>query len=335
MKYLRVLFLLFVIVLSGCTKYGYVRLKFPQDPTVFLPENVKTIAVVNRTFPPKNDKGNSITEAIMTAEVAGSDKLASDEAIKAVFDRLNGFHGISVVFPSKTRLIGTGTRTTPELLNWNTVKQICDSTNAEVLLVLEVFDSNSDLIVSAVTNQINNVITGNTNNVLTAPNQIRVNVLSFWRMYDPANKKIIDQYQSTSYLTFNTNGLVNIPPPEALPQTAYAAGDEYAYRFLPTYYFVRRDMYKRGKGRFKHQFLAAFRRSEVANWEGAYEIWLDIAKKSYGKNAGRACLNLAVACEVLGRNNEALMWAKKSYEDYGNRLGRSYANVLKHRISVE
>lgn len=64
---------------------------------------------------------------------------------------------------------------------------------------------------------LNNVITGNPNNVLTAPNQIRVNVVAFWRLYDPVNKKIIDQYQSASYLTFNTNGLVNIPPPEALP----------------------------------------------------------------------------------------------------------------------
>ncbi|MCK6599990.1 MAG: DUF6340 family protein, partial [Bdellovibrionaceae bacterium] len=89
------------------------------------------------------------------------------------------------------------------------------------------------------------------------------------------------------------------------------------------------------KGAFKEQFRAGFRKSEVANWKGAYDVWLDIAQKSSGKNAGRACLNLAVACEVLGKTDEALVWAKKSYEDYGNKLGRDYANVLKYRINVE
>lgn len=325
---------IFILLLFGsCTKYGYVRLRYPLNPAVSLPESIKRIAIVNRSLPPKESKDN-ITEAILTGEIAGSDKLASDECLKAVFDRLNGFRDVQIVFPSKTRLVGTGTRLTPEILDWKVVKNICDSTNADVLLVLEVFDSNSDIILSAVTNQINSVIAGNTN-VAPPPNQIRMNVLSYWRMYEPKSMTIIDQFQNTNYLTFNTTGVVNIPPPEALPQAAYAAGEQYAYRFLPGYYYVKRDMYKRGKGSYKKQFLTAFRKSEVANWEGAYKVWLEIANKSSGKNAGRACLNLAVACEVLGKTEEALVWAKKSYEDYGNKIACDYVNKLKYRIGVE
>ncbi len=323
-----------IIILTSCSNYGYVKLNYPTAPNAVLPDNIKTIAIVNRSIAPKGNNQNTVLETILTGEVAGSDKIASDECLKAVFDRFNGYQDYKIVFPAKTRLEGTGTRVTPEILDWKIVKRICDSTGADALLVLEMFDSNSDILVGAITNQVNNVLSGNTN-VPAPPNQIRMNVVSYWRMYDPNKKIIIDQYQSTSYLIFNTNGYVNIPPPEALPQTAYAAGEKYVYRFLPGYYTVKRDLYKRGKGSFKQQFKAGFRKSEVANWKGAYEVWLDIANKASGRNAGRACLNLAVACEVLGNTKEALGWAKKSYEDYGNKLGREYANKLKYRINIE
>lgn len=326
--------LLVAILFSSCSKYGFVRLKYPNEPAMYLPDNIKTIAIVNRCLSPKESNTNNVAEAILTGEIAGSDKLASDECLKAIYDRFNGHQGISVVFPAKTRLMGTGSRVTPDILDWKIVQQICDSTKADALLVLEMFDSNSDLLASAVNNQLNSVLAGATGTT-APPSQIRMNVVAYWRMYDPVNKKIIDQYQSTNYLTFNTGGVLNLPPPEALPQTAYAAGEQYIYRFLPSYYYVKRDLYKKGKGAFKEQFKAGFRKSEVANWKGAYDVWLDIAQKSSGKNAGRACLNLAVACEVLGKTDEALAWAKKSYEDYGNKLGRDYANVLKYRINVE
>jgi hypothetical protein len=322
------------LLLSSCSKYGFVRLKYPTDPNVMLPGNIQRIAVVSRSLTPKEYKGGTITEAVLTGEVAGSDKIASDESLKAIYDRMNGFRGYAIVFPKKTRLMGTGSRVTPDVLDWKTVRTICDSTHSDVLLVLEMFDSNSDLLTTTINNQINDVLSGKVKPP-TPPSQIRMNVLSFWRMYDPRNETIIDQFQSTNYLTFNTSPPLFAPPPEALPRTAYSAGEEYVERFLPGYYNVKRDMYKRGKGSFKPQFLAAFRKSEVANWEGAYASWLEIAQRSNGKNAGRACLNLAVACEVLGKYEEALSWAKKSYEDYGNKIGREYANKLKYRVDIE
>jgi hypothetical protein len=247
---------------------------------------------------------------------------------------LNNYYidsSINIVIPANTRLYGTGTRETPQLLDWKLVKQICDSTNAEALLVLETFNSNSDIVLNAVAKEINAVITTGRTVMPTPPHQIKMNVVSFWRIYDPVNKRIIDEYQLTNFLTFNDEGSgVAIPPLNALPQTAYAAGEQYIQRFLPGYYFVSRELYKRGKGAGKQKFKMAFRRSSVADWAGAEEIWSELAKNSNRKNAGRACLNMAVSSEVSGQYDNALMWAKKSYEDYGNKLGRDYANQLKY-----
>jgi hypothetical protein len=318
------------IVFSGCSKYGFVSLNYPTRPSVFFPENVKTIAVVNRSLTKKIDKQNKVTESIVTGEIAGSDRIASDECLKGVFDRINGLRGLSIVIPQKTRLYGTGTRVTPELLDWKLVQTICDSSGADALLVLENFDSNSDLVVAALTNQVQSVIRGGTSKP-ELPNQIRLNVIAFWRLYDPSTKTIVDQYRSSNNMTFN--GI--IAPPDALPNAAYNAGQEYIQRFLPGYYTVKRDMYKKGKGASKQDFKTAFRRAEVANWQGAIDTWTEILNHTSRKNAGRACLNIAVSYEVLGNTNQTLQWAKKSYEDYGDGLARDYAKILLDRKNIE
>jgi len=330
-RYYFLLLLIASALFSSCSKYGYVNLKYPTAPNAVLPNNIHNIVVINRSLPPK-EKNNSMAEAVMSGEIAGSDKKASDECLKGVFDRMNGWQGISIIIPSHSRRYGTGTREVPEVLTWDVVKSICDSSKADALLVLETFDSNSDLLLSNVSNQIGAVISGQS--PPPPVRQARMNVLSYWRLYDPSVQKIIDASQSTKYLNFDL-GVLPIPPPEALPQTAYAAGQEYIERFLPGYYTVKRDMYKRGKGQEKQQFKAGFRKSEVSNWEGAMETWTPLTKSNNRKNAGRACVNMAVACEVLGKTNEAFQWAKKAYEDYGNSVGREYANKLKYRLNLE
>ena len=197
---------------------------------------------------------------------------------------------------------------------------------------LETFDSNTDLLVSTAANQAAAILsTGSP--VPALPGQIKMNVTCYWRLYDPRTKQIIDQYQHNSYATFDMQaGLI---PPHALPETAYEAGRAYVERLLPGYYVVKRDLYKRTSGSAKHQFMAGYRRAEVANWQGAIEIWSELAENEKRKTAGRACLNIAVANEVLGDTDNALEWAKRSYEFYDDKLGRSYAKILLRRRNIE
>lgn len=325
-----------LVLVTGCSKYGYVTLKYPTNPAMYFPENVNNIAVVNRSLTNETDKQKNVMESITTAEVAGSDKIASDECLKGVFDLLNNWKGISIIFPEEYHLYGTGNRTTPEVLSWNQVKEICEKSKADALLVLETFDSNSDLAARVVSNQVGSLInTGKPSSSI--PDRTRVNIKFYFRLYDLNTEKIIDQYSGTRYFEYDPQvSNLAIAPPEALATEAYNAGREFAFRYLPGYYSVRRELYKRGKGYNKQDFLAAFRRTEVANWKGAIEVWLRILDNSAGrKSSGRACLNIAVAYEVLGDNKSAFEWAQKAYEDYGDKLARNYANSVKYRLNLE
>ncbi len=328
----KLYFILFAILISGCSKYGYVSLNFPQEPEMYLPEGVNNIAVVNRSLTTEEDSKAKIAEAIGTAEIAGSDRHASEQCLTAVFNGLNGYQEVRIIFPQGTHLYGTGTREIPEPLDWEQVEAICNASGADVLLALETFDSNSDLILAAAAEQVTSLIlTGKPTDPI--PNQVRMNVYCYWRMYDPLNRNIIDQYPHTSYLMFETGG--TIPPLDALPETAYAAGMDYSLRYLPGYYTVRRDLYKKGKGKSKKRFEAGFRRTEVANWVEAIEIWKEVLENAKQKTAGRACLNIAVSYEVLGHTDDALEWARRSYEDYNDKLGKDYASVLLRRKRLE
>ncbi|MCK4745596.1 MAG: hypothetical protein KAT15_01100, partial [Bacteroidales bacterium] len=320
------------MVISGCSKYGYVQLNYPTAPVAYLPDDVHAIAVVNRSLTGEEDKNNRLVESITTGEVAGSDRLASDECIKGVFDAIKDLEHAELVIPSEARMVGTGTRELPELLDWGQVKEICESEEADALLVLETFDSNSDILLSAAAEQVAAILsTGSPKPV--APGQVRVHVVCYWRLYDPMAQRIIDQYQHNSYLTFNLKE--SLPPPHALPETAYASGVAYIRRFLPGTYVVRRDLYKRTSGSVKQRFKAGYRSAEVANWQGAIEIWEALSNYGKRKTAGRACLNVAVANEVLGNTDTALEWAQKSYEYYDDKLGRSYTKILLNRRNIE
>ncbi|GLU43937.1 hypothetical protein Musp01_15610 [Muricauda sp. NBRC 101325] len=327
-------FLLTVIAVSliSCASSGYVNLNYPQEPAMVLPDGINNIAVVNRSLTKEEDKSNKTLESIATGEVVGSDKLASDDALKGIFDGIRNSHHLTVKMPSITRLEGTGTRVTPELLDWDQVRAICDETGADVLLVLENFDSNTDFTLNSAVEQIASVIRDGTPSG-RIPRRARVNIKSYWRMYDPVSNTIIDQFQQNFYTEVDV--LSNAIPFSSLSEVAYSSGMDYASRFLPSYYRVRRDMYKKGKGRDKNTFDAGWRRTEVANWNDAINIWTDIANDRSSKSAGRAAYNIAVAHEVLGNTDMALQWARKSYEDYGDKLGRDYAKVLLNRQRLE
>lgn len=322
---------LIALIASGCSKYGYVSLSYPLEPEAYLPENVQSIAIVNRSLTADEQKDAKVFEAIISTEI-GSDFLASDACIKGVYDAISRLPETELVIPTEIRMQGTGTREVPELLDWDRVEAICQKEGADALLVLETFDSNTDLLAKTATEQLSSIIHTGTVKT-TPPAEIQLNVAAYWRLYDPGARRIIDQYQHNGYMTFST--VAGLPPPDALPRTAYDAGLTYIYRYLPGSYQVKRKLYKRTSGSAKQQFMAGYRRTEVANWSGAMELWGELTEHPKRKTAGRACLNMAVGNEVLGHTAPALDWAQKSYEFYKNKLGRDYAKILLRRKNLE
>ncbi|MHB9055004.1 MAG: DUF6340 family protein [Paludibacteraceae bacterium] len=323
-KYIYLLFIPGVFLLTGCSQYGYVRLNYPVKPVAQFPNNASKIALINRSLPMTSDEASSAAESLTTGEVAGSDEKASFEALKGVYKTLDEKKGISIRILN-VKLYGKGTRKMPDQLDWNKVKSICDSTKTDLLLSLEIFDSNSDIISSNV-QKIVRVLSGG---FPSLPKVANVDVMHVWKLYDPSTKNVIEQYDGMRYFK-----MVKINS-EQLNAAAYDAGVEYIRRYLPVYFPVKRRFYKKGKGQENDFFQTAFRRTQTANWVNAIEDWEEIVKTGSIENAGRAAFNIAVAYEVLDKTNQALDWAKRSFEDFGEKPGREYYNILQKRAEIE
>lgn len=97
-KYIISLIVTSTIVVS-CGSYGYVYLDYPQSPQVSLPHEIDEIAIVNRSLIKEENRQNRVFESVITGEVAGSDKIASDEAIKGVLAGMQNQNYIKMILP--------------------------------------------------------------------------------------------------------------------------------------------------------------------------------------------------------------------------------------------
>lgn len=324
------------LLLSNCMSSVSVQVMRPADIT--LPEHINKIAVINRSLSDKDNKLLNVVEGALTGEGLFMDRFGSEECLGGLSDVLVESPRFDVIKPVNVELKGTGTSAFPKPLSWDEVTRICAENNADALALLEAFDSDSDIDVemekSESKDKAGNVIVN-----IEHLADMKMKVTSGWRIYDPKTKVIIDEHKASDYQSFNAMGKTEeeaishlTPKRDAVNRTGYYAGKQYGYRIAPMWIRVSRSFYAKGSDGMK----TAARKAHTNNWDGAAEIWKGLAERSnVEKLKGRASYNMALASEINGKMDIALMWARKSYEDYGNKRARSYVRTLEQRKADE
>lgn len=330
MKYFKFLFAACIALTFSNCKTSNLRFKLFNPPIVRLPDNVKQMAIVNRTIVDSTKKNKDIIEMVISGEAFLGDKLGAEDCIFSFQRYMNNYGPVAAVIPDKHRLYGNigGFNTDP--LEWKTVNKICRETNSSVLMSLEKFDTNSDATIAGITNGVNvvnNVLNGNG---AQGSKDIRYAVAYGWVLYDTLTRTIL--YYNDDIVHEIARGLPILAPlpTEAVKNTAAFIGEREASKFNSTFYWVHREYYKKGKST---DFTIAYRKAVVNDWDGAIMIWQECAKSRKAKTASRACYNIAIAYEVKGDVKEALRWAQKSYEINGASMAREYVYTLQNRIN--
>jgi hypothetical protein len=275
-----------------------------------------------------------VIEGILTGEGLEADKEAGIQCLSGLKDALLKTPRYVVVEPPGLDLRGTGTGTWPSPLAWAEIERICKSNNADALIVLEVFDSNSGISYSTSNRKVKSR-EGVETVVIDHHARLRMTVTSGWRIYDYQQRRVVDQFRGDSWLEFTGTGpspevaTLNLPPRrEALRRTGFHAGYQYGYRIAPQWINVRREYYAKGSPSLER----AGRMARSGNWSGAAETWETFSASRDKKIGSRSSYNMAVACEVKGDLDGALWWARKSYQDWGNKKALQYSRVLERRI---
>ena len=325
-------FLLAVLILSSC-KTNLVYMSVQEPAPVFLSNSIKKIGIINRTLPKEQNKKTDDLDKILTLEGKDLDKEGAESTITGLQDELlknNRFAEIKKI--NRDDLKTTGSGVFPAALEWKTIEKICTDNQVDVLFSLEMYDTDAKLAYKA------NPVTISTplGNVPGIEHEasLQTVIKTGWRIYDPLGHTIVDEYALNESITTLGKGINPATAAAALTgrkdavkNTSMVMGQNYAVRIIPYWIRVTRDYYIKGSDNFK----IATRRARTGNWDGAAELWLKETTNPKAKIAERATYNMAIISEINGELDKAIEWAKKSYEDYNNKLALDYLNILKNR----
>ena len=320
-----------VSVFSSCiTSNVVVNIQRPADITVS--QDIQNVVVANRSRPSKENLTGNIVEGIISGEGIGTDRRGAEFCIDGLINMLGNSERFTLKNTDGIELKGTGTASFPIPLEWDIVQSLCDPYDADALIVLATFDSDSRSYVG-------NPVTrtrkkkGVKVKTLRYPAYREITIESGWRIYDLKNKKIIDENKFTEYKEFSA--WANSPKEaqmsllsqgSAIRESGVFAGKQYGFRISPIWIKARRTYFKG-----KHDDLKLAKQYvEKGDWDSAITIWKDLVNSADEKIARRSAYNMAIASEIKDGLDAAIEWAKKA-QNLGEKKAYNYINVLNRR----
>ncbi|MBV6440327.1 MAG: hypothetical protein DYG98_10555 [Haliscomenobacteraceae bacterium CHB4] len=326
--------LLALALLTGCMRSTSLTVLQPAQFKVA--EHITKVAVVDRSKP-SNGWLNTL-EGLFTGEAIGQDRRSREEAVKGLTSALTRTPRFNVV---STGIEMTGSKAgvnLPPPMDWNEIERICGDYSADAVAAIESFDSDN----SVNTRRVDEKKKDKNGKYYTETRYDalqRTGVRMGWRLYDPKTRVILDEFVTDDYLERQSSGRSERDAVGRLPSqisvtrdVAYNVGLEYGARIAPTYVQVHRQYYAKAKG-YEDQMSKAARYAQGNAWDRAAEIWKNIEARAGDnqKARGRAAYNMAVAAEKNGNLDIALEWAKKAWNDYGNKKARNYIHIIQQR----
>lgn len=316
---------------SCTTQVTYSGLR-PAD--ISLPSDIKNVVLVNRY---KAEKGNSwlnVIEGIFSGEVAFADRRGVDQALSGLQQRLQSGPKYNVAIANE-QVIGNGLGMFPPALSKNQIQELCAINNADALLAIEAFDS--DIAIATKPKERKRKVDGVEviEKYFEAIETVRITI--GWRIYSAKTGTILDQHQMVTTRTFLAEG-PTIPgaraallfPVDAIMQTGFTGGDAYGIRIAPSWVNYSRMIY--GRAAHSKKMKQAKRMAVRGDWTQAASIWETMSKSPTPKVAKRATYNRAVAAEMAGDFDTALLWARKAADTYNFRQADTYIFTLNRRL---
>ncbi|TAL62032.1 MAG: hypothetical protein EPN85_03460 [Bacteroidetes bacterium] len=320
---------------ASCTSSIHLQMLKPADVT--LPQEIEKFTLVNRTKPAKKNQAWNIIEGVITGEGLFADREGADNCLGGLMQIMQRTPRYTINQTS-VEYKGSGVEIFAPPLSWAEVEKLCQQNNSEAIIVLEAFDSDSRITGDSKQVQIKDK-EGLPATVTEFYSHAQMEVKTGWRVYYPKEKRIVDEFRFSDFLTFDSKGTTPENATAALPnkrecikKTGHQAGTTYGFRISPQWITVSRYFYTRGSDNMK---VAGKKARQINDWKGAMEIWKKESLNSDKKIAWHANYNMAVACEREGNLDLALEWAKKSYDRGQKSAAAQYVNTLKFRISEQ
>ena len=325
-----------IVILSSCSATNSLRLSVIEPAPVHSPSEIQSIGIIDRSMPAEKNETMDQFDKILSVEGKNLDKDGARQSVVGLFDELvnsDGFYEVKIIDSTDVRNPGLGVF--PSALSWGTIERICYENDVDAIFALSFYDTDTKIDYKAVPITIAGPL-GVKIPAIEHHASTSTIIKSGWRIYDPINKYILDEYAINEFVDEVGVGINPMKAVEAIVigrkedilQVSNYIGHNYALRLFPVKIRVERDYYVKGTNNFE----IAKRRAQTGDWDGAAKLWEIEVTNPKKKVAGRAYYNMAIINEINGDLEKAVDWASKSYTDYENKEALGYLKVLKYRI---
>ena len=286
------------------------------------PPEIQVIAVLSR-YRPGSTAGKLVknVEGVFTKEWIGMDKKGVKAAVDSIVAALDESPRFQVLDPGLD-LPGTGTEFLPTPLPAHEIRQLCEAYGADALVAIEAFDSGHDT-------DSEEKKTGLFKLKKKKVYEMEAKVIFGWRLYDGRTGYLLDTLEGDDEATFEEEETEHLPSATSVvKEFGTKAGWTYAQRISPTVSHIPLSYFGKGSEQIKQGKALA----KKMDWEGAEAVWRQELENSDLEVRARAAHNIAVAYDVRGDPEEALVWATLASHEYGNKVAWEYYEELAPRV---
>jgi hypothetical protein len=311
--------------LAGCKSVGTVQIEVIKPASIVLPNQVNSLIVLNNyqissvdSFPNKLQKAYH-----------SFDTLASGKIIDQVLYYLNESPRIDSCFslpnalyrPAKDRL---------KPIVWPDINQITQKFHVDAVLSLEGFGIIDSL---ARITEFDGYSYSTYTNLLLYVNSI-------WRLYIPDSINRIEKWvqrdtlfipEISNYNEFREAIITKEGIEYLSDEIASQTSPKISNRIAPYWVQVQRDFYYNQRPEMQEAAGFVYRNQ----WLKAAAIWQKLSTDKNIQTSGAACHNMALACEVEGKLDLALIWEKKAIAKLNTTITYNYYQLLEYRIREE
>lgn len=339
-KLCSTLAILFILVSSKAQLKKF-TVEVPIKPKIEIPESIQSFTLMNRSLTSefqnlKEDKlqidfykKNFKTNFVLL------DSTVADTTIKVLGDLLFDSHRFDIVIPVNRNIYrALSYEETPAPLSWNYVESICNTYETDALIVLE------NLAIRTVTDYESGTELNYGQIYKTHSASMDFYCRAQWRIYDPKNQKIIVDYTIVPDTLYWSNFDYEIIPlfqnlptiKEASIETAIKVALNFCDLIAPHWIPEKRYYYAMKNSSIDLSIELAAN----GDWPGALENWLLYINKGNRSNKSKVMLNVALAYEMTGELDQAIIWLKKSQDTYYREVTNYYLKeLLKRQILLK
>lgn len=253
-----ILAVIIVSLISSCSSMNSLTIPVTEPAPVYLPSSVKSVGILDRSLPTDKNRSMDEMDKYLSMEGKDLDKDAAEATVVGLFDELKGigrFEDVKKIENSEIKSPGMGVFPAP--ITWQQARQICSANNIDVIFTLAFYDTDGNVDVGANSVKIEGPM-GVKIPAIETQITIDTEIKTGWRIYNPANEVILDEYILNDREISSGKGInplkaaqAIIDRKESVLQVSNNIGHNYAVRILPYNTKVKREYFVKGTNNFE------------------------------------------------------------------------------------